>query len=89
MCIRDRVRSALYMLGQGLKVAVEVILIAVDEGVVKPRQEVIGVGGTERGADTAIVAKAASSRDMLGPDFRKRLEIREILAMPLGKKWWE
>ena len=85
----DKIRSALYMLGQGLKVAVEVILIAVDEGVVKPKQEVIGVGGTEKGADTAIVAKAASSKDMLGPDFRKRLEIREILAMPLRKKWWE
>lgn len=85
----DKIRNALYMLGQGFKVAVEVILIAVDEGVVKPKQEVIGVGGTERGADTAIVAKASSSKEMLGPEIGRRLEIREIIAMPLRKKWWE
>ncbi len=85
----DKIRNALYILGQGFKVAVEVILIAVDEGVVKSKQEVIGVGGTERGADTAIVAKASSSKDMLGPDIRKRFEVREVIAMPLKKKWWE
>jgi len=85
----DKIRNTLYMLGQGFKVAVEVILIAVDEGIVKPKQEVIGVGGTERGADTAIVAKASSSKEMLGPEIGKRLEVREIIAMPFKKKWWE
>lgn len=29
----DKIRNTLYMLGQGFKVAVEVILIAVDKGV--------------------------------------------------------
>lgn len=85
----DKIRNALYMLGQGFKVAVEVILIAVDEGALRPGQVVIGVGGTNRGADTAIVAKAASSKEMLGPDIRRRLEVREIIAMPVKKKWWE
>jgi len=85
----DKIRNALYMLGQGFKVAVEVILIAVDEQVVKHGQEVIGVGGTERGADTAIVAKATSSKDMLGPEIGRRFEVRELIAMPLKKKWWE
>ena len=85
----DKIRNALYMLGQGFKVAVEVILIAVDRDLVKPRQIVIGVGGTARGVDTAIVAKASSSKDMLGPDVGRRLEVREVLAMPLRKKWWE
>jgi len=85
----DKVRNTLYMLGQGFKVAVEVILIAVDKDLVKPRQIVIGVGGTSRGVDTAIVAKASSSKDMLGPDVGRRLEVREVLAMPLRKKWWE
>jgi len=85
----DKIRNTLYMLGQGFKVAVEVILIAVDEDVVKPRQIVIGVGGTERGVDTAIVARAASSKEMLGEDIKRRLEIREIIAMPIRKKWWE
>ena len=85
----DKIRNALYMLGQGFKVAVEVILIAVDEQVVKHGQEVIGVGGTERGVDTAIVAKATSSKDILGPGIGRRFEVRELIAMPLKKKWWE
>jgi hypothetical protein len=85
----DKIRSALYMLGQGFKVAVEVILIAVDEGVLKTGQVVIGVGGTARGADMAIVAKASSSKEMLGPEIRRRFEVREIIAMPIRKKWWE
>jgi hypothetical protein len=42
----DEMRSALYMLGQGFKVAVEVILIAVDEGILKTSQVVMGVGKT-------------------------------------------
>jgi len=41
----DKIRNTLYVLDQGFKVAVEVILIAVDEGVLKTGQVVIGVGG--------------------------------------------
>jgi len=85
----DGIRNTLYVLGQGFKVAVEVILIAVDEGVLKTGQVVIGVGGTARGADTAIVAKASSSGEMLGSEIRRRLEVREIIAMPVRRKWWE
>ncbi|MCF3653367.1 MAG: hypothetical protein L2C94_004305 [Aigarchaeota archaeon] len=85
----DKIRNTFYVLGQGFKVAVEVILIAVDEGVLKMGQVVIGVGGTAHGADTAIVAKASSSREMLGSEIRRRLEVREIIAMPVRKKWWE
>jgi len=85
----DKVRNAFYTLGQGFKVAVEVMLIAVDEKAVNPGEEVIGVGGTEKGADTAIVLKATSSRKIFSSDPDERLEIREILAMPLKKMWWE
>ncbi len=85
----DKVRNAFYTLGQGFKVAVEAVLIAADKKLIKTRAVVIGVGGTRRGADTAIVVKAVSTKDMLGPDLDKRLEIREIIAMPLKKKWWE
>lgn len=85
----DKVRNAFYTLGQGFKVAVEVTLISVDEEVVRLGEEVIGVGGTEKGADTAIVLKASSTRKMFSPDPDERLEIKEILAMPLKKMWWE
>lgn len=84
----DDVRKSFYSLGQGFKVAVEVILIAADKGAVKPYADVIGVGGTGRGSDTAIVARASTTKEMLGDNRDRKLEIREVLAMPLQKKWW-
>jgi hypothetical protein len=86
---KDLIRNTFYTFGQGIKVCVEVVLIAVDKGVVSAGQDVIGVGGTGGGSDSAAVIKATSTVDMLGPDIQKRLEIREILAMPQKKKWWK
>jgi len=83
------VRDTLYTLGQRFKVAVEVALISVDKGIVSLGEEVIAVGGTDKGADTALLVKTTSSQDMIGPDPSKRLEIREIIALPMLKKWWE
>ena len=48
----------------------------------------IGVGGTGMGADTAIVVRATRSNEIFADDESKKLEIREILAMPLKKHWW-
>ncbi len=84
----DDVRKTYYTFGQGFKVAVEVILIASDKGGVKLYEDVIGVGGTGNGADTAIIARATTSKEVFTEDKSKKLEIREILAMPLKKHWW-
>jgi len=83
------VRKTLYILGQGFKVAVEVILIAVDNGVLEPYNDVIGVAGTGEGADTAIVARATSTKEAFGDESSKKLEVREVVAMPLKKEWWD
>ncbi|MBS7609022.1 hypothetical protein KEJ19_00420 [Candidatus Bathyarchaeota archaeon] len=85
----DKVRNAFYSLGQGFKVAVEVILIATDKGVIKPYEDVIGVAGSGEGSDTAIVARSTTTKEIFGKDPGKKLEIREIIAMPLKKKWWD
>ncbi|MGQ9478677.1 MAG: hypothetical protein ACUVQ0_01480 [Thermoproteota archaeon] len=85
----DKVRDAFYTLGQGFKVAVEVIMIASDKGVLKPRRDAIGVGGSGEGADTAIIARATPTRDIFSSDKSSRLEVREIIAMPVRKKWWD
>jgi hypothetical protein len=85
---KELVRNTFYTLGQGIKVCVEVVLIAVDKGIISPGQDVIAVGGTGGGSDSAAIIKATSTADMLGPDIQKRLEIREIFAMPRKKKWW-
>ncbi len=82
-------KETLYCFGQGLKVAVEVALIAVSSGYLEPYQDVIAVGGSGKGADTAIVLRATYPACMFDKDPAKRLEIREIIAMPLTKKWWE
>jgi len=75
-------RETLYAFGQGLKVAVEVALIAVASGFIEPFQDVIAVGGTSRGADTAIVVRATFPNHVFSQDDAKRLKIREILCKP-------
>ena len=83
------VKETLYCFGQGMKVAVEVALIAVSCGYVTPFQDVIAVAGSGRGADTAIVLRATYPACLFDKDPAKRLEIKEIIAMPISKKWWE
>jgi hypothetical protein len=82
-------KDTLYAFGQGMKVAVEVAIIAVEHGILEPFKDVIGVGGSGRGADTAIVLRSTYSGTVFSKDKEKRLEIREIIAMPIKKKWWD
>jgi hypothetical protein len=70
------VRDTLYRFSQGMKVAVECVLMAADAGVLAMDQEVIAVAGTGSGADTAIVCKPAYPRTF------QQFEVREILAKP-------
>jgi hypothetical protein len=70
------VRDTLYRFSQGMKVAVEGVLMAADAGLLDMESEVISIAGTGEGADTAIVCKPAYPRTFLD------LEIREILAKP-------
>ena len=62
---------------QGMKVCVEMMLMVVDGGFVASGEQVIAIAGSGRGADTAIVAIAASSRNL--PD----LHVMEIICKPL------
>jgi uncharacterized protein len=60
----------------GLKVAVECVLIAADQGAVGMKNEVIAVGGTASGADTVCVILPAHTANFFD------LQVREIVAMP-------
>jgi hypothetical protein len=75
-------RETLYAFGQGMKVAVECVLIAVATGFVEPYQDVIAVGGSSRGADTAAVIHATFPNHVFSEDEKKRLYVREILCKP-------
>ncbi len=80
------VKEVLYAFSQGMKVAIELALAAVEIKKVKPYAKVISVGGTEKGADTAIVVRTASQNEAFGEFPERRLSIREIIAMPV-EKW--
>ena len=74
-CQEQLVADTLRMFGQGVKVCVEVVAMASDSGLIPP-DDVIAVGGTRTGADTAAVLKANSSNHFF------EIKIKEILAKP-------
>lgn len=63
----------------GLKVAVECVLIAADQGAIGVDEEVIAVGGTVSGADTVCVIRPSHTSSFLD------LQVREIVAMPRAR----
>ena len=66
--------------GEGIKVAVEISIMAADAGLIPTDREVIAIGGTGGGADTAIVLKAAHMNNYFD------VEIREIIAKARQRK---
>lgn len=74
--IEEVVRDTLYRFGQGMKVCVEIVLMAADAGLISMGGEVMVIAGTAEGADTCIVVKPAYPRKFY------EFEIREIVAKP-------
>jgi hypothetical protein len=72
--ISEALRS---LFGQGMKVCVEIAVMAADSGVMPCGEiEAIVVGGSGDGADTACVLRPAHANRFFD------MEIREVLAMP-------
>jgi hypothetical protein len=65
---------------QGMKVCVEILLMAADGGHVDIGEQVVVVSGSGRGADTAVVAIASTSTHLAD------LHITEIICKPLQTK---
>lgn len=70
------IAQALRRFGEGAKVCCEIVMMAVDGGLVPEGEEVIAVAGTAYGADTVMVLKSAASKRFL------ELRVLEILAKP-------
>jgi uncharacterized protein len=68
---------------QGIKVCVEIVLMAADGGKLARGERVVVVSGTARGADTAVVATASTSTAL------HDLHITEIICKPLQTKSWQ
>ena len=73
------ISRTLYLFSQGMKVCVEISLMAADAGLIPMNSEVIAIAGSDKGADTAVIIKSASTRNIFD------LEIREIICMPRKK----
>lgn len=69
------IADTLRLFGQGLKVAVEISVMAADSGALTG-EDIISVGGTARGCDAALVLKPVCQSDFF--DMR----IREIICKP-------
>lgn len=74
--IAEALRS---LFGHGLKVCVEITIMAADSGAI-PIEEVIAIGGRHRGADTAVVIRPAHMNNFFD------MEIKEILCIRRNKR---
>lgn len=70
------IADTLRMFGQGVKVAVEVAIMACDAGLVSPDEEVVAVAGSGKGSDTVLVLQPANTYRIF------ETKIREVVAKP-------
>jgi len=75
----DLIANVLRLFGPGMKVCLEITVMAADAGAVPVGENVIAVGGQSSGANTAIVIKATNSTTFFD------LDVQEILAKPIKK----
>ena len=70
------IANTLRLMGQGMKVVIEISVMAADAGLVRTDEDIIAIGGSGRGADYAVVLKPVYSNDFFD------LKIKEILCKP-------
>jgi len=78
--IEELAANTLRILGQGVKVAIEIAIMALDAGLIPYGKEIISIGGTGEGADTAIVCLPQHGKDLFSFD------VREIICKPRSRK---
>jgi hypothetical protein len=76
MEVLELIANTLRLLGEGVKVCVEITLMAADAGLIPANRDIIAIAGTGHGADTALLVKPANA----GRFFD--LKIREVIAKP-------
>ena len=72
----DVISNTLRIFGHGMKVACEIAMMAADSGLVNTNEDIISIGGTQHGVDTAIILKPLNSHNFFD------LRVREILCKP-------
>lgn len=74
------IANTLRRFGQGIKVCCEIVMEAVDGGLVAEGREVVALAGTAKGSDTVAVIKSAASKRFLD------LYVSQIIAKPRQPK---
>lgn len=74
--VDEIIAHTLRLFGEGAKVAIEITLMAADAGMVRTDEEVIAIGGTNQGADTAFVLRPANTHSLF------ELRVLEVLCKP-------
>jgi len=74
--LEEIVAYTLRIFGQGMKVACEIVIMAADAGLIPSGQAVIAIAGTGRGADTAVVLRAANAQAFFD------IQVMEVLCKP-------
>jgi len=68
--------NTLRLMGEGTKVCVEITLMAADAGLIPVDRDIIAMGGTGKGADTALRIHPSHAAKFFA------LRIREVIAKP-------
>jgi hypothetical protein len=76
----ELVANTLRLFGQGMKVCVEIAIMALDAGLIPYNKEIIAIGGSDQGADTACVCLPRHGKDLFS------FEVREIICKPRHRK---
>jgi hypothetical protein len=71
-----RIVRGIHAFCHGVKVCVEIAIMAAEHGFVTPDEEVVVVAGSHHGADTAVVLKPAYAAEMF------KTKIKALLCMP-------
>jgi hypothetical protein len=75
--VDEIIAYTLRVFGEGMKVACEIALMAADAGLIRTSEVVLAIGGTGRGADTAVVLQPANAQSFFD------LRVNEILCKPV------
>ncbi len=71
------VADTLRIFSQGIKVCVEIAIMAAEHGFITPDEEVVIVAGSGHGADTGVLMKPAFAANMFD------IKIKALLCMPV------
>jgi len=71
------ISDTLRMFSQGVKVCVEITVMAVEHGFITSDEDVVAIGGSGKGSDTAMVIKPGSAANIF------ETKIKALLCMPI------